>query len=537
VVAKLRICLLVNSDEKIRNWQYQALSELLKDDHTIELVLECRNTKKTRKSLGNLLYFLIALWTRLVIKELRNKDYSTLLPPNIPKVEFDALEQGSWQQIPLGIKSSWSNCDVMIKFGMGLLRDPDSLGLKYGVVSFHHGDPNEYRGRPAGFYEILNGERVCGVIVQELSNKLDGGKIKAGAYSKVIHDSYTKTLKNLYSSGVPLLRKALSRDPDLGIESSLKLGINYKLPKNYLVLIFGLRLFRKKVSKYFRMLFFRKNWVVAVSLKNEESIFDFNELSFVDYLVPEETKFIADAFWINREEFICEGLAKRQEQGQIYYFRNQEFFKIDLYLDGHMSYPMIFQHQHNIYILPEMSEISSQMVFELDLESLKVLNSIPLKGLRNIRLIDPTIFIQDGKYFLFGGLREEANNILRLFIADDLFGDFKEHPRSPIRIDPRGSRMGGPIVNFQNRKFRVGQDFSNKYGDGVIIFEIINLNSENYSESIYRRINFNDSSGPHTIDFNHEKVLIDRYKERFDPLKVVKFCYERVRFKIDKHVR
>ena len=24
------------------------------------------------------------------------------------------------------------------------------------ILSFHHGDPSKYRGRPAGFYEILN---------------------------------------------------------------------------------------------------------------------------------------------------------------------------------------------------------------------------------------------------------------------------------------------------------------------------------------------------------------------------------------------
>jgi hypothetical protein len=529
----VRICLLVDAGNRIKVWQYECLVELLKDGHTIDLVLECRNTKTARKSIRNLLYFLIALWTRICIKELRKRDYNFLLESRTVKVQFDAIEEGTWQKIPLEFQSHWETCDVIVKFGMGLLRDPDSLKLKHGVVSFHHGDPRAFRGRPAGFYEISKRERVCGVIVQELSNKLDGGAILAEAYSKVEPDSYVRTLKNLYLAGVPLLRKALNKNTQIEINVNQKLGKNYRLPNNSLVLVFMLRLFQSKITKILKMLFFRKSWVVAISQKNKESFFEIDELKFVDSYIPSEIEFIADPFWINEEEFVCEGLVKKEEQGKIFFFREQKFIKLDFGEIGHMSYPMVFPHKGKHYIIPEMSQIDSQKIFELDIETLRVTRSTPLQGLEDIRLIDPTIFAHDDTIFLFAGLHNEANNVLRLFTADSLFGQFLEHPRSPIRIDPRGARMGGPIVVSENRRFRVGQDFSQKYGNGLLIFEVTELNSGNYSESLFKKIAFDGSYGPHTIDFNHEKVLLDRYKERFDPLKVVKFIYGRARFKVN----
>ena len=71
--------------------------------------------------------------------------------------------------------------DVVIKLGMNLHRDPDDLPARYGVLSFHHGDPSEYRGRPAGFYEVLAGADHIAAIVQRIGNKLDAGKVLAYA--------------------------------------------------------------------------------------------------------------------------------------------------------------------------------------------------------------------------------------------------------------------------------------------------------------------------------------------------------------------
>ncbi|MEN1280068.1 hypothetical protein AAIH11_35115, partial [Pseudomonas aeruginosa] len=69
-------------------------------------------------------------------------------------------------------------------------------------------DPEYYRGRPAGFYEIYENADSVGIIVQKLSNKLDAGEVLVRGYSKVHHHSYKKTSRNFYLNSVVLLRKA-----------------------------------------------------------------------------------------------------------------------------------------------------------------------------------------------------------------------------------------------------------------------------------------------------------------------------------------
>ena len=91
---------------------------------------------------------------------------------------------------------------------MGLLNVDKSL-KKFPIFSFHHGNPSKYRGRPAGFYEILNGEGKLGVVVQKLSNDLDAGKVYAFLESKVVNYSYKKTALNFYSNSEFLLKKAI----------------------------------------------------------------------------------------------------------------------------------------------------------------------------------------------------------------------------------------------------------------------------------------------------------------------------------------
>lgn len=92
---------------------------------------------------------------------------------------------------------------------MNLLRNPNTLRAKYGVLSFHHGDPTAFRGRPAGFYELIQNANEVGAVVQELSNQLDAGKMRAFGRYQISAHSYRKTLEALYANSAFLLRQAI----------------------------------------------------------------------------------------------------------------------------------------------------------------------------------------------------------------------------------------------------------------------------------------------------------------------------------------
>jgi methionyl-tRNA formyltransferase len=67
--------------------------------------------------------------------------------------------------------------DVLIRFGFNILRGEILTAARYGVWSYHHGDNDYYRGGPAYFWEVLEGNPVSGATLQVLTEELDAGTV------------------------------------------------------------------------------------------------------------------------------------------------------------------------------------------------------------------------------------------------------------------------------------------------------------------------------------------------------------------------
>ena len=144
-----------------------------------------------------------------------------------------------------------------------------------------------------------------------------------------------------------------------------------------------------------------------------------------------------------------------------------------------------------------------------------------LKALRisdGARVTDPTLFAHEGTLYLFGNDRRLGSSVLNLWTSTSLDEEFVLHPACPIRISPEGARMGGAIIQKDGRLFRLGQDFSGGYGDGLIAFEIEVLTPQSYSERIVGRIHFADRRGPHTLNIRGNRIVFDWYHDRMSPL-------------------
>ena len=237
---------------KICRWQLDAL-EAASESIDIVLILNCQNTKTNKRCLKNTLYYALNLYA------LRNSQTATqLLSSSDAKVvHFDALEDRAWQVLPSNVLIALKNenIEVVIKFGMGLLRIPSGDTMP-PVLSYHHGDPSKYRGRPAGFYELLKGEKVIGIMIQSLTNDLDAGSIYAYAESKVTQYSYKKTAVEFYTHSVPLLNKAIKQLTSAQTIERCTRGKNYRLPSNHTVARMVLVMVNKLVRKLCYGLFF-----------------------------------------------------------------------------------------------------------------------------------------------------------------------------------------------------------------------------------------------------------------------------------------
>src|SRR5690606_39167207 len=260
---KIKAALIVDN-MCIAEWQRQALEEAA-DLLDIRLVLDCRNTR-TKKRLGK--HFLYYVVNFLCLQSALTK-MQPFRHESAEVVSFGSLYEGAWQRIPAEVaeRIRAEDIKVVIKFGMSLLRvGPEIADLD--ILSYHHGDPEHYRGRPAGFYEIDDYADKVGIIVQRISNTLDGGDLLARGYSKIHHHSYRKTAVNFYANSRHLLRKALLNHQKGERIEIKKLGTNYRLPSNAKVALFALKQAGRTLSRLAYGAFWEKKWnIVKLDLK------------------------------------------------------------------------------------------------------------------------------------------------------------------------------------------------------------------------------------------------------------------------------
>ena len=79
-----------------------------------------------------------------------------------------------------------------------------------------------------------------------------------------------------------------------------------------------------------------------------------------------------------------------------------------------------------------------------------------------------------------------------------------------------GVRMGGGILKVNQTNFRISQNNSNLYGNGIRINRIINLNENSYKEKFIKILKFKKIYGPHTISFMGKNLFFDYYTLKFD---------------------
>jgi hypothetical protein len=517
---QLRVCLIVDSDS-ISKWEYDAINYAASHlDIKIDSVLFCTNPISHRKYFKHFLYFALNLLS------MRNKwttptSWGNLISDKTRIKRFRAENRGLWQSVPEDI-SIWLNSnppDVILKFGMNLLSDPHHLPSKFGVLSFHHGDPTKFRGRPAGFYEIMSGEREIGVIVQRLTNSLDGGEIISAGAFKIYNHSYKRSLENAYGGGRYLLLKALSNLDSS--QASKSLGKIYTLPSNSQVLVFFWNILVTKAKWVVEVLFFRKKWSISTTEKSVRDVMQDSDLLSDSKTLhtPATMAFAADPFFLNDGSIICEVVEKGSKVGNLAVIQNGVYEIVDspvLDKTKHISFPFVANIEQSQFLLPEMASYGQQNLFEID-ENNRIHGPIPLLGLENEALIDPVITRRDGVYWLFAGRLGSDLDCLFLWSAKSLNEPFIEHNLNPVVCSPRFARNAGAIFEHKGHLYRPAQNCAGSYGDGISIMRIDAISQSTYVEVLEKTIKFDDSYGPHTINFAEQVAVFDHYKKVFDP--------------------
>jgi hypothetical protein len=510
----MRVGLLVDR-MTVTRWQEEAIRRL---GGGIELIVyNCTNPPPSPRRLRHYPYYL------LNIVSLRGPlTRHTRLPGDIrisQRVDFKCKIKGNWQSLPQALvdRMNADELSAIIKFGLGLLKVPEQLSAP--ILSYHHGDPRKFRGRPAGFYELLAGESVLGQVVQILSNQLDSGRVAAYAETPVRRHSYRATMREAYTASPLLLRQALrcvANRETLDFQPS---GRAYRLPSLVTVLRFVGQRLTAMLQKLAYGCFIEKQWQVAEAAAGSEKQLSLQQFppmaSWRSARPPQGFRFLADPFPNPcGAGILVEALRSSTGLGEILQIDADRARPL-LSSAGHFSYPSTLVTSSGCYLLPEVCQWSLPKLFCLEKDGARPTG--PLNMRRPARLVDPTLFDRDGTVYLFANDYSEGDFILRLWFARTIDGPFEEHPASPVCISPLGGRMGGLLFE-ENGLYRFGQDGSDGYGNGIFLFRVLQLSRTSYRETMIDQLRFSEVRGPHTVNFAGDRVLFDFYRHRFAPL-------------------
>jgi hypothetical protein len=180
----------------------------------------------------------------------------------------------------------------------------------------------------------------------------------------------------------------------------------------------------------------------------------------------------------------------------------------------HLSYPFVFRHDGQIWMIPESSAARTVELYRADpFPDRWVLESVLL---RDVSAGDATIVRHDGRWWMFAGTsawQSSSWDALSLFHAPDLFGPWAPHPRNPVLIDARSARPAGAhFFPHGGALWRPAQDCSGGYGSALSLCRIDRLDPDDYRQSQQAVIRSGPAwpgRGLHTLNWASGLEVID----------------------------
>lgn len=203
-----------------------------------------------------------------------------------------------------------------------------------------------------------------------------------------------------------------------------------------------------------------------------------------------DAQFVADPFLVREGRgwrMFFEVMNRRSGRGEIGTATSTDgerwrYDRIVLAEPFHLSYPHVLAWCGEHYLVPETSAQERVQLYRArryphDWEPAEVL-------LEGRPFSDTTLLHHGGCWYAFTETAPDLrSDTLRLYVAEDLRGPWREHPASPVvSRDPFGARPAGRVVADGDRLHRYAQDCATVYGRAVVAFAITRLSPTEYAE-------------------------------------------------------
>lgn len=149
----------------------------------------------------------------------------------------------------------------------------------------------------------------------------------------------------------------------------------------------------------------------------------------------------------------------------------------------HLSYPNVFEHGGELYMLPETAGANQVRLYRAaEFPWRWELDRVLVDG---VSATDATLAHHGGRWWLFVTQRRPGGcswDEMHLYMGSTCFGPFSPHPLNPVVADVRRARPAGRVFSRSGRFYRPAQDCSGWYGRGLRILEITRLDETGFEE-------------------------------------------------------
>jgi hypothetical protein len=151
----------------------------------------------------------------------------------------------------------------------------------------------------------------------------------------------------------------------------------------------------------------------------------------------------------------------------------------------HLSYPCVFRHEGQVWMVPESSANRSVVLYRADPFPHRWVPEAVL--LSDIEASDATIVRHGGCFWMFAATRDgfgSWSDTLSIFSASALQGPWTPHAANPVLVDQASARPAGAMMVRDGKLWRPVQDCTSGYGTGIGLAEVTQLNHERFEQKV-----------------------------------------------------
>ena len=385
--------------------------------------------------------------------------------------------------------------DLLLRFGFNILRGDVLTVARHGIWSYHHDDSAEYRGGPAMFWEIHEGNPLTGTVLQKLGEELDGGAVLYRSHAATHPHSLASNRNPAYwkasSFVMRCLRQLAARGslPATPAEPCAK--PLYRTPGNRQMAQFLTRTAIRKNRIRLEDRLRTPHWFIAWREGHELLDPTAPSMPGLRELACPRGHFYADPMLHEHQGepwLLVEDFDYRRGKGHLAAIPWSKegptgAARTVLDLPVHLSYPFVFHWNGDTWMVPESGGAQRVSLFRArsfpdDWEHVGDL-------LQGFRAVDATLHEHHGRWYLFANVCEAGGGTfdeLFLFHAATPLGPFLPHPGNPIVSDVRRARPAGPLFLREGKLIRPAQDCARGYGQALVFNEVLSLSPTAYHE-------------------------------------------------------